>query len=73
MVLAASKNYAEIIGSLRKEFHVVQKDCCLIDMDDKVVPTDSSFTILTYIQQHKKYVGTTKLYLGINRYVCTFL
>ena len=30
-----------------------QTHCCLIDMDDKVIPTDSNFTILKYIQQHK--------------------
>lgn len=61
-------NYGTVLADLKSEFHkntdVVNK-YVLVSMFNQIVQNVSDFSIYSYVQSHKKYIGATRLYLGL--------
>ena len=45
---------------------------CLVDMQNIIVDRHD-FPIVSYVHNNRKYVGATRIYLGINRYWCKYI
>ena len=60
-----NSSYKSVINYLRSEYHIPDEaPVSLIDMSDKVVEPET-FTVPLYVKQQFKYVGSTRIYLGI--------
>ncbi|OWF48304.1 uncharacterized protein LOC110453232 [Mizuhopecten yessoensis] len=64
-------NYYEVLEILKTEFGCDDDACenVLLDMNNREIESPDDFTILEYIKSHKKYAGTTRIYLGVRESV----
>ena len=61
--LGSTATYATLVESLKKELGVTS-ECCLLNMTDEEIP-EENFSVVNYVKTNKKYVGTTRHYLGV--------
>ena len=67
ITLKKDDDYQSTKQKLVNEFNINQKSTVLINMNNEVIEDteDTYFSIQNYVHDHKKYIGSTRLYLGI--------
>ena len=61
--LGSTATYANLVDFLKKELGVTG-ECCLLNMTDEEIP-EENFSVVNYVKTNKKYVATTRHYLGV--------
>ena len=65
--------YDTVISVIRQEYNLnPDASHCLVDMQNRIVDRHD-FSIVSYVHNNRKYVGATRIYLGINRYWCKYI
>ena len=65
--------YDTVISVFRQEYNLnPDASHCLVDMQNRIVDRHD-FSIVSYVHNNRKYVGATRIYLGINRYWCKYI
>ena len=59
--------YDTVISVIRQYNLNPDASHCLVDMQNRIVDRHD-FSIVSYVHNNRKYVGATRIYLGINRY-----
>ena len=65
--------YDTVISVIRQEYNLnPDASHCLVDMQNRIVDRQD-FSIVSYVQNNRKYIGATRIYLGINMYWCKYI